>query len=63
MEIYSFEKINISFFLINKGATRKEKFYLYVLIMKHKQTPEVFLPQNKMRKTYNNNQISSFTER
>ena len=35
----------------NYFSTRKEKFYLHFLIVKHKQSPEGFLPENKMRET------------
>ena len=36
---------------IDKEVTKKEKFYSHFFVMKHKSSPDVFLPENKMRET------------
>ena len=45
---------------MNQEATGREICYLHFLIMKHKQSPEVFLPEKKkerMREASNNKQL------
>ena len=46
-------KQTLHFFIVSKGS---QKFYYHSFIMKLKRSPEIFLPGNKIKEIFNNNQ-------
>ena len=55
--------LNMSIFYSSKLIKNLlQKFYLHLHIMKHKQSPDVFLPEKKMKETSSSDQIYTIFE-